>query len=210
VELLAGRHEVELFHAQDAVEVARLPAGATVHRVSALLARHHERPFDLAVYQMGNGPAHDFVYDLLSRLPGLLVLHDLVLHHSRAARFLDSEAVRAWRHDPSSASARAAARPSLDAVAGRARVLVPRPRDEALRGPPRNRRDLLPYAYPLFRIPVEASRAVAVHNAFTAAAVRAEVLRPRWRSSRCRRRPSPSRRRRWRRCGRGSASREAT
>ena len=35
--------------------------------------------------------------------------------------------------------------------------------------------DLLPYAYPLFRLPVEASRAVAVHNAFMADAVRAEV-----------------------------------
>ena len=35
--------------------------------------------------------------------------------------------------------------------------------------------DLLPYAYPLFRLPVEVSRAVAVHNTFMADAVRAEV-----------------------------------
>jgi glycosyltransferase involved in cell wall biosynthesis len=35
--------------------------------------------------------------------------------------------------------------------------------------------DLLPYAYPLFRIPVEAARAVAVHNRFMADSVRAEV-----------------------------------
>jgi glycosyltransferase involved in cell wall biosynthesis len=34
---------------------------------------------------------------------------------------------------------------------------------------------LLPYAYPLFRLPVEASRAVAVHNRFTADAIRAEL-----------------------------------
>ena len=35
--------------------------------------------------------------------------------------------------------------------------------------------DLLPYAYPLFRIPVEASRLVAVHNRFMAEAIREEV-----------------------------------
>jgi len=175
VELLAGRHEVELFHAQDEVEVARLPAGATVHRASALLARHHERPFDLAVYQMGNGPAHDFLYDLLSRLPGLLVLHDLVLHHSRAARFLDSEAVRAWRQDPSSASARAAARPSLDAWRDELEYSYPGRGTRLFEAHLGTVGDLLPYAYPLFRIPVEASRAVAVHNAFMADAVRAEV-----------------------------------
>src|SRR6266498_2636417 len=35
--------------------------------------------------------------------------------------------------------------------------------------------DLLPYAYPLFRLPVESSRLVAVHNAFMARAVRDEV-----------------------------------
>src|SRR6185503_13252083 len=34
---------------------------------------------------------------------------------------------------------------------------------------------LLPYAYPLFRIPVEASRLTAVHNRFMAAAIEDEV-----------------------------------
>ena len=32
---------------------------------------------------------------VLSRVPGLLVLHDLVLHHARAAQFLEPQAVRA-------------------------------------------------------------------------------------------------------------------
>jgi hypothetical protein len=116
LQLLAGRHEVELFHAQDEVDAGRLPAGAPVLPAAELPARHRERPFDLAVYQLGNAPAHDFVYEWLSRRPGLLVLHDLVLHHARAARYLDSEAVRAWRGDPSSASARDRARPALEAL----------------------------------------------------------------------------------------------
>ncbi len=175
LELLAGRHEVDLFHAQEAVDATRLPAGAPLLPASELVARHRERPYDLAVYQMGNGRAHDFVYDVLSRVPGLLVLHDLVLHHARAAQFLESEAVLAWRRDPSSASARAAARPSLDAWRRELEYSYPGRGDRLFEAHLGTVGDLLPYAYPLFRIPVEASRAVAVHNAFMAAAIRAEV-----------------------------------
>ena len=175
LEVLAGRHEVDLFHAQEAVDATRLPAGAPLLPASELVARHRERPYDLAVYQMGNGRAHDFVYDVLSRVPGLLMLHDLVLHHARAAQILESEAVLAWRRDPSSASAREAARPSLDAWRRELEYSYPGRGDRLFDAHLGTVGDLLPYAYPLFRIPVEASRAVAVHNAFMAAAIRAEV-----------------------------------
>jgi glycosyltransferase involved in cell wall biosynthesis len=175
VELLAERHELELFHAQDRVEASRLPAGAAVLPAAELARRHRERPFDVAVYQMGNGRAHDFVYDWLSRLPGLLVLHDLVLHHARAARFLDSEEVRRWRSDPLSASARDGARPALEAWRDELEYSYPGRGERLFAVHLGTIGDLLPYAYPLFRIPVEASRAVAVHNAFMADAVRAEV-----------------------------------
>ena len=161
LEILAGRHDVELFHAQAEVEAARLPAGAFLHPVSDLLARHRERPYDLAVYQMGNGRAHDFLYDVVSRLPGLLVLHDLVLHHARAAQFLESAPVRAWRRDPSSAAARATARPSLDAWRAELDYSYPGRGERLYEAHLGTVGDLLPYAYPLFRIPVEASRAVA-------------------------------------------------
>ncbi len=175
LELLSGGHELELFHAQERVDTSRLPARAAVLPAADLPARHRERPFDLAVYQMGNGRAHDFVYDWLSRLPGLLVLHDLVLHHARAARFLDSEPVRAWRNDPFSASARDRARPELDAWRDELEYSYPGRGERLFAVHLGTVGDLLPYAYPLFRIPVEASRAVAVHNRFMAEAVRAEV-----------------------------------
>jgi glycosyltransferase involved in cell wall biosynthesis len=175
VELLAGRHELELFHGQDRVDASRLPAGAAVLPAAELARRHHERPFDVAVYQMGNGRAHDFVYDWLSRRPGLLVLHDLVLHHARAARFLDSEEVRRWRSDPSSASARDRARPALEAWREELEYSYPGRGGRLFAVELGTVGDLLPYAYPLFRIPVEASRAVAVHNRFMAEAVRAEA-----------------------------------
>ena len=173
--LLAGAHEVDAFHDQDRLEPGRLPPSCGVHPTSTLLARHRARPYDLVIYQMGNGRWHDSVYDLLPRLPGLLVLHDLVLHHARAGMFLESPGARAYARDPSSPSLRAAARRSLGAYADELAYVYPeqgRRLDQVSLG---TVGDLLPYAYPLFRIPVEAARLTAVHNDFMAGAIRAEV-----------------------------------
>jgi glycosyltransferase involved in cell wall biosynthesis len=175
LELLAPRHDIELFHAQETVDAARLPGSAAVHPASQLVARHRQHPYDLAIYQMGNGRAHDFLYDVLSRVPGLLVLHDLVLHHARAAQFLESEAVLAWRREPSSAALREAARVPLDAWRRELEYAYPGRGERLFEAHLGTVGDLLPYAYPLFRVPVEASRAVGVHNAFTAEAVRSEL-----------------------------------
>jgi glycosyltransferase involved in cell wall biosynthesis len=162
--LVATRHELELFHDQTSVEATRLPGGSALHHASRLAERHRERPFELAVYQMGNGPAHDFLYPLLPRLPGLLVLHDLVLHHARASQFLESEEVRAWRASPGSVAARERARGALEAWRAELEYSYPRRGARLFAAQLNTTGELLPYAYPLFRIPVEASRLVAVHN----------------------------------------------
>jgi glycosyltransferase involved in cell wall biosynthesis len=175
LELLAPRHEIELFHGQTEVDAGRLPPGVPLHPASELPGRHGARPYDLVVHQMGNGRAHDFLYDVLSRVPGLLVLHDLVLHHARAAQFLEAQPVRAWRADPGSTAAREAARAPLDAWRAELEYSYPGRGERLFEAHLGTVGDLLPYAYPLFRIPVEASRAVAVHNTFMADAVRAEV-----------------------------------
>jgi len=173
--LLSPRHDIELFHAQADVDVARLPPGVRLHPASELAGRHRALPYDVVVHQMGNGRAHDFLYDALSRVPGLLVLHDLVLHHARAAQFLDAAPVRAWRADPGSPAAREAARVPLDAWRAELEYSYPGRGGRLFEAHLGTVGDLLPYAYPLFRIPVEASRAVAVHNAFMAKAVSTEV-----------------------------------
>ncbi len=173
--LWAPHHHVELFHAQETVDTSRLPAGLPLHPSSELRQRHRERPFDLAVYQMGNGRGHDFLYDLVSRVPGLLVLHDLVLHHARAAQFLEAEPVRAWRANPTSVVAKQRAQPVLEAWRAELEYAYPGEGARLFAVQLGTVGDLLPYAYPLFRIPVEASRLVAVHNSFMAEAIRAEV-----------------------------------
>ncbi len=44
--------------------------------------RRSPRGTDLNVYQIGNNPdAHDWIVESLRRVPGLVVLHDFVLHH---------------------------------------------------------------------------------------------------------------------------------
>jgi glycosyltransferase involved in cell wall biosynthesis len=173
--LLAPQHEVEAFHDQEQVEAARLPGVSGIHRAQELLARQGARPYDAVVYQMGNAPAHAFLYDALSRLPGLLVLHDLVLHHARARMFLESPEARDYAREPWSTGRRAAAARSLDAYRAEVRYSHPAQADRLVDAQLGSVGDLLPYAYPLFRIPVEASRVTAVHNEFAAAAVRAEV-----------------------------------
>ena len=173
--LLAGRHEIDVFHDQDSVERARLPAACRLSRADTFLVRQREHPYDLALYQMGNGPAHAVLYPLLARVPGLLVLHDLVLHHSRARMFLDTPEARAYAADPSSVERRAAALAPLGAYRAEAAYSYPGAASRLVETQLATVGDLLPYAYPLFRLPVEASRLTAVHNTFMAEAITAEV-----------------------------------
>lgn len=173
--LLAPRHAIDVFHAQGEVAAERLPPGCAALHADSLPSRHAERPYDAIVYQMGNGPAHAFQYPLLERLPGLLVLHDLVLHHSRARMFLDAPEVRAYAADPASAALRDHARVPLARYEATLRHAYPAQARRLAEAQLATVGPLLPYAYPLFRGPVEASRAVAVHNEYMAAAVREEV-----------------------------------
>ena len=43
--------------------------------------QHRKHPFDAIVYHMGNSPAHGTIYELAQQLPGVVVLHEWVLHH---------------------------------------------------------------------------------------------------------------------------------
>lgn len=45
--------------------------------------RARARPYDAVVYQFGNSPAHAYMYARALREPGVVVLHDIVLHHLR-------------------------------------------------------------------------------------------------------------------------------
>ncbi len=173
--LLAADHQIDVFHDQAEVTSERLAPGCRLAPAKSFLSAHAERPYELVIYQLGNADCHGFLYDLMARVPGLLVLHDLVLHHSRARMFLDSAPVRAYRADPSSATARAEAEAEIQAYRSEIAYTYPGAAGRLDQTHLSTTGDLLPYAYPLFRIPVECSRATAAHNDFMVAAVRAEV-----------------------------------
>ncbi|HEU4792229.1 MAG TPA: glycosyltransferase, partial [Nitrolancea sp.] len=60
-------------------------------------AAQQRRPYDAVVYQMGNSPAHAYMYETALEVPGILVLHDTLLHHLIMAMLLRGRRVREYR-----------------------------------------------------------------------------------------------------------------
>jgi glycosyltransferase involved in cell wall biosynthesis len=173
--VLAPDHEIDVVHDQESVDGAAVPGGIGLVNAADFAARHEARPYDLVVYQMGNGDAHRFMYPFLARWSGLLVLHDLVLHHARARAFLDSAEARAYAAEPSSAERASAAVARVEEYRAELEHSYPGRGERIVAAQLNTSGALLPYAYPLFRLPVEASRLTACHNEFMVAAVRDEV-----------------------------------
>lgn len=53
----------------------------TVRALTQLGTDHQARPYDAILYHMGNSPAHTHIWEAAQHVPGVVVLHDLVLHH---------------------------------------------------------------------------------------------------------------------------------
>ncbi|MFV9504159.1 MAG: glycosyltransferase family 4 protein [Oscillochloridaceae bacterium umkhey_bin13] len=58
-----------------------LAAHCEILPLNRLERAQRRRPFDAIVYHMGNSPAHATIWKAAQRVPGVVVLHDLVLHH---------------------------------------------------------------------------------------------------------------------------------
>ncbi len=52
-----------------------------IRRWSASLWKRQQAEYDLVIYQVGNSPSHSYMLDAMAVRPGVVVLHDLVLHH---------------------------------------------------------------------------------------------------------------------------------
>lgn len=59
--------------------------------------RHSDEPYELNVYQVGNNLAHAYALPYVLGQPGLLVLHDAVIHPSRALHAVESGEMDAYR-----------------------------------------------------------------------------------------------------------------
>ncbi|MEO8359706.1 MAG: glycosyltransferase [Vicinamibacteria bacterium] len=172
VRALRGTHSMELFHDQVEVLVPDPPA----FHISELPVRDGKTRFDAIVYQMGNAPAHDFMYDWMERHPGIVVLHDLVLHHSYTRRFLESPESQAYAADPSSHEKRMKAEAKHEGYRSAIEAVYPGQGERLKDAHFNSTGDLLPYVFPLFEPSLIHARAAAAHNDFMLESMR--VARP--------------------------------
>lgn len=79
--LLRQFYDIDVF-------IDAIRAGDRVFHHNEFYRRHLHHPYDLTVYQMGNSLLHEYMYGYLFQHPGVVVLHDYCLHHSRAKMLL--------------------------------------------------------------------------------------------------------------------------
>ena len=116
------------------------------------------------LYQLGNSRHHDFIYPMLEREPGIVVLHDLVLHHARLKHYLDSDPVRAYRDDLGNVSKRRLAMAALDGYRDEVEANYPGLGDSLSEIALKMGGGRLFYDYPLFEAVARSSHGVVVHS----------------------------------------------
>jgi glycosyltransferase involved in cell wall biosynthesis len=135
---------------------AAISAQFTVRSAAEFPAAQRAAPYDSILYQMGNSPAHAYIYEMLGRYPGVVVLHEFVLHHLRMWMALNAgrggaylEAMGQAYGEPGRALAR--------------RVLV-------------GQHPTAMFDYPLVEEAISRATAVIVHSAYMAG--RVQAVRP--------------------------------
>jgi glycosyltransferase involved in cell wall biosynthesis len=106
--------------------------------------------FDAIVYHLGNAPLYANLYDTALRVPGVIVLHDVVLHHLRAWQTVEQGSAPAYFD-----ALRAAYGETLAAQAKQNPASVNR------------------FEYPLSEAVIQHARGVIVHSEYAARFVRA-------------------------------------
>ena len=150
---LTAHHDIELFCDMPSRD-ARSSEAYPTFSAHDFVWKQARTPYDLVVYQLGNATCHDYMWAYLTRYPGLVVLHDGQLHHARAHALLASNREQRYRAE--------LAFDHPDA-----------PPDIVELGVQRLLGNLM-YFWPMLRLPIAASRMVAVHSVWLADQLRAE------------------------------------
>jgi glycosyltransferase involved in cell wall biosynthesis len=156
---LQRRYAIDVFvHADDPrrpLPAADLLESAHIFSAHDFVWRQRAEPYDLTVYQIGNSSHHDYIWPYLFRYPGLTVLHDVHVHHARAAVLLRTRRPGDFRAEFAANHPDVSADLAELAVAGFDSHLY--------------------YTWPMCRLILEASRLTAVHAPPIAAQLREEV-----------------------------------
>ena len=116
------------------------------------------RPYDRRLYQIGNNPLHTGAYEAALAVPGIVELHDAVLHHFQLGRLTREEYLEEFVRNSGEWSRDLAA--ELWGRRGQSAV------------------DELFFGYPMLRGIVEAAEALIVHNAGAARRAREATPEP--------------------------------
>lgn len=76
---LARYYDIDVIVAQEAITGTWIKENCSVR--TALWFSSHGYLYDRVLYHFGNSPYHQHMFDLLSRIPGIVVLHDFFLGH---------------------------------------------------------------------------------------------------------------------------------
>ena len=155
VPALQREHEVDVY--VDEPVVARRKASSFIRSAHDFVWRHQLQPYDLTVFQLGNSSAHDYQWPYLFRYPGLVVLHDVHLHHARASALLRLRRAADYRAELAANHPGSGIDVAELAVAGFDSHLY--------------------YSRPMTRLVTLASRLTAVHSPLMAETLRAETGR---------------------------------
>ncbi|MHB8921478.1 MAG: glycosyltransferase, partial [Halothiobacillus sp.] len=91
---LARHYDITVIVQQPQVTDAWTQANAPIRDVAWF--RKHAHQFDRVLYQFGNSPFHDHMFDLLAEIPGTVVLHDFYLSWSVWHQDERSQARHGW------------------------------------------------------------------------------------------------------------------
>jgi len=145
-------HAIEAFvddgSGREAAAATRPIPGVAVRGAHDFVWRHARQPYDLVVYQLGSHLCHDYMWPYMVRYPGLVVLHDAQLHQARAQGLIRQHREDDFRAEFAYSYPEAQVQIAGLTVAGLGGTLC--------------------YFWPMVRIPVEAAKVVAVHNAYLA------------------------------------------
>ncbi|HQU12400.1 MAG TPA: glycosyltransferase, partial [Acidiphilium sp.] len=74
---LAAHYDIDIVVEQTSIDKDGLPASIGVR--SAAWFREHAHDYDRILYQFGNSPFHDYMFETLPAHPGMIVLHDFFM-----------------------------------------------------------------------------------------------------------------------------------
>ena len=126
----------------------------------------------LVVYHVGNSEYHDFMYPVIFEQPGVLVLHDLVLHHARLNTYLRSPTIQAYRADIGNQSKRQLALKTLNDYRSEVTSAYMERGEDIAEVALRMGGGRLLYEYPLYEPLVSSSLLTLVHGQSAADEVR--------------------------------------